>query len=174
MRCVWDVRNRPFACFARERPILSRIESESSQTALPVAVAFLSSSHELLLGAAVLFVRVAEFSHASLVDEDGHGDAEHREDPQVFRGEPESLLQHLSRRAVRLDELVRDHVRGGSGTTSHCGRKVEGRSEGRRSAGDREDGRGVRVGRDSPWPRAFETDRGVVSSRGRALLAGLC
>ena len=113
-----------------------------------------------------------EFVHASLVDDDGHGDAEHGEDPQVPRGEPETLLQHLSRRAVRLDELVRDHGRGGPGSSSHC--------EARKNAGGRS---GLVRGR-SFGGVAGSSARGGAFARGNdwyameapahALLARLC
>ena len=65
-----------------------------------------------------------ELADATLVDEDGDGDAKDGEHAEVPRGEPEAALDDLAREPVRLDELVRHHVggRAGAGHCAACGR----------------------------------------------------
>ena len=103
----------------RFRSYAAREENRSNRSSSP-RMERRGKKKKLNSGSRSLLLGTYEFVHASFVDDDGHGDAEHGEDPQVPRGEPETLLQHLSRRAVRLDELVRDRVRGGPGSSSHC------------------------------------------------------
>ena len=67
-----------------------------------------------------------ELADATLVDEDGDGDAEDGEHAEVPRGEPEAALDDLAREPVRLDELVRHHV-GGRARAGHCDASGRGR-----------------------------------------------
>ena len=70
-----------------------------------------------------------ELADATLVDEDGDGDAEDGEHAEVPRGEPEAALDDLAREPVRLDELVRHHV-GGRARAGHCDASGRGRGGG--------------------------------------------